>query len=503
MRLPVAVAPWDAPGQSAAACRVIRDVVLVITAIAVVAVVCPPLQSQLPHARLTLVLALFVAAGGASAALLATLVARLTATPRIGWLSLVLACYSLLAIPTTMIGALDVAPALAVGAVRLLVHGIIVVFLIVALIGSPPPVGWRTGHTVLGGCALIAAAGGIGLTFPTAVQAVMTSPQARIAGALVWSGLAAAIALRAVRRRAWPLWQVGAGLTLLGITDAGRACADIWLRADLDLVFSGVDLLAVGVVLWGTVHLAGDALDRLADEQAAHDEELRLAEIRLARTAERDHELRNGLAGLAGATSLMRADRADPLLRDAVASELCRLDELLRGHGDGRSLPGSSTYAIGPVLNGLVALHAANGMDIRLDSDPGLRANGAPDALAQVMANLVGNVARHAPGSPVRLTAFRDGDGIVIHVRDFGPGIPPGREHAVFEPGVRAERTGGTGLGLHICRKLVEASCGSIEIAPPTPDRVGCTVVVRLPGPPASDEASQSPIPARLWCNAS
>jgi two-component system OmpR family sensor kinase len=297
---------------------------------------------------------------------------------------------------------------------------------------------------------------------------------------------------------------VGAGLTLLGITDAGRAGADTWLTADLDLVFSGVDLLAVGVILWGTLRLAGAALDQLADEQAAHDEELRLAEIRLARTAERDHELRNGLAGLAGATSLMRADRADPLLTDAVASELCRLDELLRGQGDGGPRPVGSAYAIGPVLNGLVALHAANGMDIRLDSEPGLRALGSPDPLAQVMANLVGNAARHAPGSPVRLTASRDGDDIVIHVRDFGPGIPPGREHAVFEPGVCTERAGGTGLGLHICRRLVEAARGSIEITPTGPDRVGCAVVVRLPGAPASAHSSPlSPVSARLWCNAS
>jgi two-component system OmpR family sensor kinase len=99
--------------------------------------------------------------------------------------------------------------------------------------------------------------------------------------------------------------------------------------------------------------------------------------------------------------------------------------------------------------------------------------------------NLIENAARHAPGSPVRLSAFRDGDEIVIRLRDFGPGVPSGREQTVFEPWVRDERAGGTGLGLHICRRLLEEAGGSIAVRPSTPQHPGCTVVVRLPAPPA------------------
>jgi two-component system OmpR family sensor kinase len=488
-------------GQSSTARRVVLHVLLVLAAVAIVAAGCLTLENRLTPARVTLVLALFAAVGCTAAALLAVLAARLTADHRIAWLSMVLGCYSLLAIPITMIDILDIAPAPAVGAVRFLVHCVIVALLLVALIAQAPPAGWRAVRAVFIGAALIAAAGALGFALPTTVHAITMSQPLRLAVALAWSGLASAIAGLAAMRQAWALWQVGAGLSLLGIAHAWRVSTNFSPTAELGLVFSSIRLLAVGLMLWGTLRLAMEALDQLADKQAAHEEDLRLAEIRLARAAERDHELRNGLAGLAGATSVMGADRSDPVLTKIVTSELCRLDELLRAPG-GHRPPRTRrpTYAIGPVLNGLVALREATGMDIRLDTQPGLRAIGSSTMLAQVVTNLIGNAARHAPGTPVRLSAFRDGDEIVIHVRDFGPGVPPGREQAVFEPRVRDERASGTGLGLHICRGLLEVAGGSIAIRPSTPDRVGCTVVVRLPAAPAPTPASRSLLPAGVSC---
>lgn len=479
-------------GRKSATSRVVNDVLLVLAAVAVVAATCPPLETWLPSDRVTLLLALFTAVGGTASALLAALVAQLTADHRFGWLSMALGCYSLLAIPATMIGSLDIRPTPTAGAVWLLAHGVVAALLLLALIAPAPPTGRCAVRAVLGGAALIGALGAFGFAYPTTVQAMTISHSLRLGVALGWSGLAIAIAVLAVKRRALALWEVGAGLTLLGIVHAGRVSTGISPTAELGLAFSSICLLAVGMVLYGTLRLAREALERLADEQATHEEELRLAEIQLARTAERDHELRNGLAGLAGATSVMSADRADPLLTNVVASELCRLDELLRAHSGHGPPAHRSTYAVGPVLEGLVALRKAAGMDIRLDTDPGLRAIGSSDVLAQVVTNLIANAARHAPGSAVRLRAFSDDNEIVIRVHDFGPGVPPGHEHAVFDPFVCDERAGGTGLGLHICRTLLEAAGGSIAVRPSTPERVGCTVVVRL-------QAASTPSPAPLW----
>jgi two-component system, OmpR family, sensor kinase len=503
MRLLHPVAAWVVSlGQSSAARYVVRDVLLVLVALAFVAAAFSPIEDGLLPTRVTLVLALFAAVGGTAAALLAVLVARLTADHRIGWLSMVLGCYSLLAIPTAMIGTLNIAPASTVGAVRLLVHCIVVVLLVVALFAAAP-LGRPVRRAVLAGVGSLAAAAALGLAFPAFGQAIVMSQPLRMAIVLAWTGAAFAIAVLAAKRQVWALWQVGAGLALLGIAHSGPARTDLSGTAELGLVFSCIRLLAVGLVLWGMLRLARGALDRLADEQAAHEEELRLAGLRLARSAERDHELRNGLAGLAGATSLMGADRADPLLTRVVASELCRLDELLRAPASQRRPSRSSSYPVEPVLNGLVILHAATGMDIRLDTDHGLHAIGSSDVLAQIVTNLIGNAARHAPGSPVRIGAYRDGTELVIRVRDFGPGVPAGREQAVFEPYVRDEGAGGSGLGLHICRKLIAAAGGSITLRPSTKGRSGCTVVVRMPAAPAPAPASRSFDPTGAWCRAS
>lgn len=492
-------------GHSAAA-RLSCDVLLllVLAAGAVVAAVHAPLEHGLPSARLTVVLALFAAVGGAAAALLAVLAARLTIDHHLGGLGRVLGCYSLLVIPMSMIDTLDIAPAPTVGAMSLVAHCVVVTLLVVVLIGSVPPAGLPAVRAVLGVVALTAVAGLSGFVFPTTVDAITMSRLLRVAIALAWTGLAIAIAVRAAKRQAWALWQVGAGLALLGIVEAGCGGAALSPTAEPGLDLSCIRLLAVGIVLRAALRLGRAALERLADDQAAHEEDLRLAEIRLADTAERDHELRNGIAGLAGATSLLSAERADTRLTSAVASELSRLDELLRAPGNDRRPADRTTYAIGPVLSGLVALRKVSGMDIRLDTDepdtgPGFCTIGSSSALAQVVTNLIANAERHAPGSPVRLSAFRDGDEIVIHVRDFGLGVPPGREEAVFEPGVRDERADGTGLGLPICRRLIQAEGGSVVVSPSAPGRVGCTVVIRLPGAPVRPALH----PAGVWCNAS
>jgi two-component system OmpR family sensor kinase len=479
------VRPVRLLASSPAVRRVGRRVLFVLAAGAIVAVAFSPLQSQLPPARVALVLALFTAVGGAAAALLALLAAWLTADRRIGWFSTVLGCYSLVAIPTTMIGTPDIAPGPVVEAVHVLVCCVVVALLLAALIAPAPPSGRCAALVALGGVGVAGAAGVSAAVFPATALAVATSQLVGLVVALAWTGVAIAIAELAAEQQAWPVWHVAGGLALLGIADAGRVIAGISPEVELGLAWSTIHFLAVGLVLWGTLRLAGDALNELSDEQAAHETELRRAEIRLARSAVRDHELRNGLAGLAGATSLMSSDSVDPRLTTAVAAELCRLEELLQAPGDHRHPPDRSTYAVRPVLEGLVALRLVTGMDIRLDADRELRAFGSSAELAQVVTNLIENAARHAPGSPVRLSAFRDGDEIVIRVRDHGPGVAPGREQAVFEPWVRDERAGGTGLGLHICRRILEDAGGSIAVHPSTPHRPGCMVVVRLPVAPA------------------
>ena len=111
-------------------------------------------------------------------------------------------------------------------------------------------------------------------------------------------------------------------------------------------------------------------------------------------------------------------------------------------------------------------LRRSAGMDVRADVEPHLCAVGSPATLAQVVTNLLANAERHAPGSPVRITAAQREGRVEIRVRDFGPGVAAGEERAVLEPGVRDERAGGRGLGLHLCRTLLAAEDAAIDILP-------------------------------------
>lgn len=205
---------------------------------------------------------------------------------------------------------------------------------------------------------------------------------------------------------------------------------------------------------------------------------------------ERDHELRSGLAGLGGVTKLLEMSPADEeraLLHASVTAELTRLRAMLDDVGTDparradRAHPAVAAYAVAPVLRSQIALRRSMGMDIALTVEPDLRAVGSHGHLSQVISNLLANCARHAPGSPVRIRATRLEDRIRIRISDCGPGIPPGWEELVFERGTCGPTTGGTGLGLHISRRLLEANGGALSLAPSASGR-GATMVVDLPG---------------------
>ena len=104
-----------------------------------------------------------------------------------------------------------------------------------------------------------------------------------------------------------------------------------------------------------------------------------------------------------------------------------------------------------------------------------------PGRLRQVAGNLLRNADLYAvEGTPVHVSARRHGENVEFVVRDFGPGIPPELAETVFEPFRRLERgpTPGTGLGLHIARRLVEAMGGRIWLADEGP---GASFHVTLP----------------------
>jgi PAS domain S-box-containing protein len=102
--------------------------------------------------------------------------------------------------------------------------------------------------------------------------------------------------------------------------------------------------------------------------------------------------------------------------------------------------------------------------------------------LEQVVTNLVTNALKYAPGQPIVVRVWPEGDMACLTVRDEGMGIAPGlltRLFERFERGVSERNYGGLGLGLYITRRIVEALGGSIHVTS-EPQR-GALFTVRLP----------------------
>jgi signal transduction histidine kinase len=101
----------------------------------------------------------------------------------------------------------------------------------------------------------------------------------------------------------------------------------------------------------------------------------------------------------------------------------------------------------------------------------GLMVDAQPDYMKQVIQNLVGNAEKYSPpDQQIDLRARRAGDSVTISVLDRGPGIAPAESEIVFQPFYRSRRTstnvGGAGIGLAVCKLLVQAQSGSIWTRP-------------------------------------
>ena len=105
--------------------------------------------------------------------------------------------------------------------------------------------------------------------------------------------------------------------------------------------------------------------------------------------------------------------------------------------------------------------------------------------IAQVLGNLVSNAAKYSPaGSSITIHVHRTGSFVVFDVTDQGMGIPPADQAKLFTPfqrgsDIRAQRIKGAGLGLTICKGLVETHGGVIWVE--RSDSTGTTLSFSLP----------------------
>jgi PAS domain S-box-containing protein len=237
---------------------------------------------------------------------------------------------------------------------------------------------------------------------------------------------------------------------------------ELWVSA------SGVDFGE------GTVY----ALRDVTDEQA-------LEKTRSDFVATASHELRTPLAAVYGAVRTLR--REDIELREEdhaaflqiIEDESVRLTHivdqiLLAGQLDADAVeielePCDPVQLASGVLES-AALHLPDGISLRVEGDAVRPIVCDVNKLRQVLVNLVDNAIKYSPeGGQVQIRVGSENGQCRIEVADHGLGIPSSEHERIFEKFYRldpqlAGGVGGSGLGLYICRELVERMNGHLEV---------------------------------------
>ncbi len=208
------------------------------------------------------------------------------------------------------------------------------------------------------------------------------------------------------------------------------------------------------------------------------------------------HELRTPLATLAGLGELL-ATHLHEMSPDQVERSLSALQR----QGERASVLVANLLDLSQLESGRVRLHlesvdvaasARRALDaapppetslVTLDVRPGLTVWADAARLDQVLTNLLTNAYRYG-GPQVQVASESVAGGAALAVSDDGPGIPRELLPRLFEPftrGPQTEAQGGSGIGLALCRRLIEAFGGTIRHEPRSPS--GTRFVIHLQCP--------------------
>ncbi len=201
------------------------------------------------------------------------------------------------------------------------------------------------------------------------------------------------------------------------------------------------------------------------------------------------HEIRNPLAGISGAIQVLRdsLDVADE--RRDITGEI--LEQVLRVEDTIRALlmftkslaPQKTSCNLKACVERVTsqALKQPLARDIRLsfEGDADITAPLDETLFAQVIWNVLNNAVQAMPdGGEIRCAFYETPEKAVVEIADTGPGVAPQVRDTVFRPFITT-RAQGTGLGLAVCRKIIEAHEGKIAIG--VGPNGGTRVTVALP----------------------
>jgi signal transduction histidine kinase len=195
------------------------------------------------------------------------------------------------------------------------------------------------------------------------------------------------------------------------------------------------------------------------------------------------HELRTPLGFIKGyVTTLLRDDAkwdapARQEFLQIIDDEADRLRELIDNLLDSSRLESGSLgmtrepTQVGALVRDTTqrarSMYPELNLEVKVDGDlPPIEMDAT--RISQVLDNLLSNAVKYAPGSPVGLHISADEEWLRFQIMDHGPGIDSEHMTHLFERFYRVPNSSrgvrGTGLGLYICRKIVEAHGGQINV---------------------------------------
>jgi len=191
------------------------------------------------------------------------------------------------------------------------------------------------------------------------------------------------------------------------------------------------------------------------------------------------HELRTPLTSILGQAQLARRYVANDPVRagnaiDRVLEQSVRMNRLIGDLLDNARVTAGAlslqvvTFDLGRAIEGQIP-HYEHGDSPRISFDPpptSAMVRGDPDRIAQIVGNLLDNALKYSPsGSPITVSLGIVGGEVHVRVEDQGVGVAAEEHDRIFAPFYRTERTRdipGTGLGLHISRRLAEQHRGRL-----------------------------------------